>query len=210
VSEQRSPLEQVLDLVVYAPVGLVVVAGEELPRLVEKGRAQLTGQIAMARVVGRFAVAQGQREAGKAVRQAGGLLGDLGVLPRERGAGTTGPTGGVEGQSGPTGEAPEPPDQADLAPAEDPGARDGSVVDDDGLDEDASVNPGMPEWVSASHARGKELAIPGYDALSASQVVQRLDGLSSAELEEVRAYELLTRGRRTILSKIAQLQAGSP
>jgi hypothetical protein len=51
-----------------------------------------------------------------------------------------------------------------------------------------------------------DLAIPGYDALSASQVVQRLHGLAPAELEAVREYETATRGRRTILSKIAQLQ----
>jgi hypothetical protein len=54
-----------------------------------------------------------------------------------------------------------------------------------------------------------DLAIPGYDALSASQVVQRLDGLAAGELEAVREYETATRGRRTILSKIAQLQYGS-
>ena len=51
------------------------------------------------------------------------------------------------------------------------------------------------------------LAIPGYDSLAASQVVQRLAGLSSAELEAVRAYEAATRGRRTILNKVGQLQA---
>jgi len=38
-------------------------------------------------------------------------------------------------------------------------------------------------------------------------VVQRLAGLSGTELEAVRDYELGTRGRRTILNKIAQLQA---
>ena len=54
-----------------------------------------------------------------------------------------------------------------------------------------------------------ELSIPGYDTLSASQVVQRLAGLSPDELEDVRDYESGTRGRRTILSKIAQLQAPS-
>ena len=53
-----------------------------------------------------------------------------------------------------------------------------------------------------------DLAIPGYDALSASQVVQRLAGLSPAELESVRAYEEATRGRKTILSRVAQLQHG--
>jgi hypothetical protein len=49
------------------------------------------------------------------------------------------------------------------------------------------------------------LAIPGFDTLSASQVVQRLDGLNRAELVSVRAYEASTRGRRTILSRVDQL-----
>ena len=49
------------------------------------------------------------------------------------------------------------------------------------------------------------LSIPGFDALSASQVVQRLDGLNRSELVSVRAYESSTRGRRTILSRVDQL-----
>jgi hypothetical protein len=52
------------------------------------------------------------------------------------------------------------------------------------------------------------LAIPDYDGLSASHVVNRLAGLSASELEAVRAYEAANRGRKTILSKVAQLQAG--
>lgn len=51
------------------------------------------------------------------------------------------------------------------------------------------------------------LAIPDYDALSASQVVPRLESLTPDELESVRAYESETRGRKTILNKIAQLQS---
>ena len=50
------------------------------------------------------------------------------------------------------------------------------------------------------------LAIPDYDGLSASQVVNRLAGLSPAELENVQLYEAAHRGRKTILSKVAQLQ----
>ena len=49
------------------------------------------------------------------------------------------------------------------------------------------------------------LAIPGFDTLSASQVVHRLDGLSRSELVATRAYESATRGRRTILSRVDQL-----
>jgi hypothetical protein len=49
------------------------------------------------------------------------------------------------------------------------------------------------------------LSIPGFDTLSASQVVQRLDGLNRTELVSVRTYEASTRGRRTILSRVDQL-----
>jgi hypothetical protein len=50
------------------------------------------------------------------------------------------------------------------------------------------------------------LAIPGYDSLAASQVVARLEGLTTAELEQVRRYEQANRNRRTVLGKVAQLE----
>ncbi len=52
----------------------------------------------------------------------------------------------------------------------------------------------------------EDLAIPGYDSLSAPQVVQRLAGLSMEELDAVRSYEAATRHRKTILTRISQLQ----
>ena len=52
------------------------------------------------------------------------------------------------------------------------------------------------------------LAIPDYDELAASQVIPRLDSLSPAELESIRAHEASHRSRRTILSRIGQIQAG--
>ena len=58
-----------------------------------------------------------------------------------------------------------------------------------------------------SRAESGALAIPGYDSLSAFQVMPRLEGLGIDELEAVRAYERETRARQTILNKIAQLQA---
>ena len=64
-----------------------------------------------------------------------------------------------------------------------------------------------PVASSPAHGPGAaELAITDYDSLSASQVVPRLEGLSDAELAAVRDYEAAHRGRKTILSKIAQLQ----
>jgi hypothetical protein len=49
------------------------------------------------------------------------------------------------------------------------------------------------------------LAIPDYDSLSAFQVMPRLEALDPSDLDAVREYEESTRGRRTILNKIAQL-----
>jgi hypothetical protein len=54
-----------------------------------------------------------------------------------------------------------------------------------------------------------DLPIPGYDSLSASQVVQRLPGLSPEELEAVRTYEEAGRARKTVLLRVAQLRATS-
>ena len=50
------------------------------------------------------------------------------------------------------------------------------------------------------------LAIPDYDSLAPSQVVPLLAGLEPDELEAVRLYEAAHRARRTILSRVAQLQ----
>lgn len=55
----------------------------------------------------------------------------------------------------------------------------------------------------------KTLAIPGYDTLAASQVVQRLASLEPGELEAIQRYEAATRGRRTILHRITQLSTSS-
>ncbi|HVT78048.1 MAG TPA: hypothetical protein VHD87_13520 [Acidimicrobiales bacterium] len=52
----------------------------------------------------------------------------------------------------------------------------------------------------------QSLAIPGYDSLSASQVVERLAGLNAEELEAIGSYEAAGRGRRTILNRVAQLR----
>lgn len=63
--------------------------------------------------------------------------------------------------------------------------------------------PAPPTPMGRENASG--LAIPDYDTLSASQVVQRLDGLDRRELEALVEHETATRGRRTILHRAQQL-----
>ncbi|CAN5201872.1 hypothetical protein BH18ACT4_BH18ACT4_14670 [soil metagenome] len=61
VTDEKTPLDQALDLLFYAPLGLLMNAEEVIPDLVERGRQQVT----MARLFGQFAVQQGQAEAAK-------------------------------------------------------------------------------------------------------------------------------------------------
>jgi hypothetical protein len=74
-----------------------------------------------------------------------------------------------------------------------------------------SPAPAPPETPSPATVRAATegaLAIPDYDELAASQVIPRLDSLSPEELESIRLHEASHRSRRTILSRVAQLQAG--
>jgi hypothetical protein len=177
VSEKKSRLEQALDLLLYAPLGLALTAREELPRLVEKGRKQVSEQATTARVMGEYALQEGQRDLERRAKQIADTLGGLTSTRR--------PT--------PRRVVPAPPPAPVTPPAP-----------------AAPVPPPFTPPATPTTPRPSDdgLAIPGYDALSASQVVQRLAGLSGDELEAVRAYESATRGRKTILHRVDQLQSG--
>lgn len=196
MTDEKTPLDQALELLVFAPIGLALTARDELPKLIERGRQQVTGQVAMAKMIGQFAVAQGQREAEKVVKQAGERLGDLGLGGRPAPSGAPATTASASASAAPSAPTAATP----------PSAGNGSS---------ATSAPAAPvagtaaTRTSAASPSDDHLAIPGYDALSASQVVQRLAGLSSAELEAVRAYEAGNRGRKTVLHRISQLQASA-
>lgn len=87
--------------------------------------------------------------------------------------------------------------------AERPSSNGGKTRDEPGKPAPSRVEPVHP----VSTVDPDTLAIPDYQALSASQVVPRLESLTTDELEAVREYEAGTRRRKTILSKIAQLQS---
>lgn len=177
MTERKSPIDQALDVLLYAPLGLAITARENLPSLIEKGRQRVTSQVTMARIMGQFAVAEGERQMRERIEQISEAVGGV-----------------VDQAQGPGGAGSSPGHRATATRA-------GSGA------EQAPTN-GKVTAPTGAAATGDHLAITGYDTLSASQVVQRLAGLSAAELEAVRAYEEQTRGRRTILSKIGQLQAG--
>jgi hypothetical protein len=181
MTDEKNPIEQALDVLVYAPLGFVFSAGELFPSLVEKGRSQLS----MAKMVGQFAVQQGQTEAGKvfdkASKQALATLEQLSTFNRSSNGNGASAYGASNGAAAKVAPAPAPAAPIEVAVVEEPA-------------------------VATSGPEAAELAIPDYDSLSASQVLPRLTGLATDELEAVRAYEAAHRGRKTILNRVAQLQ----
>ena len=189
MTEEKNPVEQALDLFVYAPLGLALSFRDELPKLIERGRTQVTGQVAMAKMMGQFATQAGQKEAEKLVKQASEraaeVIGDVLAGGQRPGA----PTARTTTSTTTTAKAPAARTKA-AADAE-------RIASGNGK---SDVLPARPIPAADS------LAIHGYDTLSASQVVQRLAGLAPDELEAIEDYERANRSRRTILNRIDQLR----
>lgn len=195
-ASEKSPVEaaveHAVEALVYAPIGLLFEGASLLPQLIEKGRSQVT----MARMIGKFAVDQGRGEAtkvaGRLQDQAAGVLDFIG--------------GSI---TVPPADPPKPAAPAARAPARrTTPARPTAGAARQAARKVAGVDASSPAGrTTAAVDDVASLAIPDYDGLSASHVVNRLASLSPAELESVRRYEAANRGRKTILSKVAQLQS---
>jgi hypothetical protein len=168
--DDKGPIDQFLDLVLYGPLGLLVTARMKYPQIVAQGRQHLEGHARVGRFVARFAATRGKQEAEKAVT-------------RLRDSRVATPSDGV---------VPRPVD--DEPPT--------TIA----AEEVIPVRHDDDDPTTAGSVAADELAIPAYDSLAASQVVQRLDGLTHDELEAVRRYEVAHRARKTVLGKVAQLQ----
>lgn len=192
----RDALERAIELLVFAPLGAGLFVRDSAPSLlatfVARGRAEVdrtheavSRRVTTARSLGQVAVAFGvpmarerlRRHLDEARARAGGLVGAAPGPPAgpPHAPGTPGATGPAN-----TAEPPPPPAGPAAAPA--------------------GANGAAPDAPASA-----DLPIPGYDELSASQVVERLAGLAPGELDAVRAYELAHRNRRTILGRIEQL-----
>jgi hypothetical protein len=196
--------EKLLDLLIFMPTGLAVSVAEELPKLAARGRERLGVQVSSARAVGELVVRMGGQElrriSARVPPPAGPhrppptprTVASPGPVPESERAAPTVPTSaaGRPTHYGPTTAAPRTTSAAASPPSTAPTGVDRPVANRMG-------NGNVPAVAT--------LAIPAFDTLSASQVVQRLDGLSREELVSVRAYETSTRGRRTILNRVDQL-----
>lgn len=174
--ERRRAADTALDLILYAPLGLALAAREVVPQLAARGRAEFRNQTQTACMVGRLATREGCRQAERLVGQ---------WLPRSK----VGP--GAERESTASRSAPQsgssaPEPETTTSPTR-------------------SAPSPSSEALAGRRDAAEGLAVAGYDTLSASQVVARLEGLTSDELEAIRSYEAAGRARRTVLHRISQL-----
>jgi hypothetical protein len=184
------PLDQLIDLLVYAPVGLLYEHEEVLPKLIRRGKSQ----VKLAKMMGQMAVNRGQNTMegsvvdavtlaasllSRAVTELSGVVG-LTQEPARR-APSTPPSGAPETGSDAGGEAP-----AAAGGEQHETGQDGS-----GGDDDAPSSEPLP--------------IAGYDGLTARQIIPLLDNLSTAQRQRVRQHEQLNRRRKTVLAKLDRL-----
>jgi hypothetical protein len=215
---QPDPIERALEVFVYAPLGIglwlrdltpslldtVVARGKaEIDRRQEQAQQRITTARSMGQVAIAFGVPELRKRADAQLAKAEQQLGAVreqaeqfveqltGSRPGSNGHATREPAA-ERGPSKATTSATPPKPTARAAAAPSAPAEPAPTV-------------GATDSATARSTSSAHLPIPGYDALSASQVVERLAGLGPDELAAVRDYETEHRNRRTILGKITQL-----
>lgn len=193
---EPNPIEQLVELLVYAPIGLLYEYEDVLPKLVRRGKSQ----VQLARVIGQMAVKGRQSDPSAVVGDVAGMAtsavtrlitdvgAQIGLAPQDD------VSAGKDG--GTTAAATDEADDDDPAPADDPA--DEVHTDDEATDAgDGLASPGDDE----------PLPIAGYDDLTAREIIGLLDELTGAQRNRVRAHELQGRNRKTVLAKLDRLDA---
>lgn len=184
----NDPLTRLVELTVYAPIGLAVVARERLPEYVEEGRTRVEQRLTLARFIGRMVVTQGRREIERRLAE------------QSPPSGSTTGTSMVRGATSTDEPAPAPPGETEPATAE--------TEVEPATAAPATIEPATTETevgpLTVPTAAG--LPIDEYESLAAAQVVARLADLDADALVLVETFERAHRNRRTVLNRIDQLR----
>ena len=220
MSENDTPIERAVELLVYAPIGLAMFAKDTVPTFlkmfVARGQTEVTQrrktaetQAGQYKTIGQMAVKYGGPEVRRQAEAAAGTM-------RKRAedtlaavtAVTTPPAAPGTNGTAPAAPPREPDSQPSAARADTTTTPKGSTAKRASKPKAAKVETAPGESAAPSPSpRQDALAIPEYDLLSATQVIDRLIGLARPDLLAVQAYETAHRARTTILGKIAQLSA---
>jgi hypothetical protein len=206
------PIALALEVAVYAPIGAAAYLREVGPDFVRmvaaRGRAevevrqeQVATGVRHAKGAGQVAIAFGLPLVRKRVeKRLASLRSQPAAQPAPKPAAPPARPRPTPGRAGAATPKPAGPNANATV-----GTNGHRVVDV--VEHVVKVDNEAPAPAGDSAAVEERLAIPGYDALSASQVVERLAGLSGDELAAVQRYEAGHRRRRTILGKIEQLSS---
>jgi hypothetical protein len=205
-SPQREPVDRLLDVALYAPLGLASIAREHWSEWADRGREQLAAHVPAARLVGQMVLDQGAKRARKRVddlpERAVEVVAELGAVLLRALAGES----DADSDGDDAGERVSAASPRSTTAAG--GGGGGGGAGHGGQADVASISSRKPAAARRpGSGNAADLAIPGYDTLSASQVVQRLPGLSASELDAIRAYEESRRARKMVLLKVAQLRS---
>lgn len=183
---ENGALEQLTELLVYAPIGLAYEYREVLPKLIARGKSQ----VQIARIVGRMAAGRARSGSGNGAT-APGPVGDILTLGSVVAAKAITDLGAQVGLA--------PPDS--TAAARSKATPDGGARSGDGRGSAApATDAGDAQPVGP-------LPIAGYDTLSAQEIVPLLDDLNAPQRARVRDHEEQNRKRKTILAKLDTLGA---
>jgi len=153
------PFQHLLDVLLYAPIGLVAKGSESFPDLVERGRSRA----ANARVIGQFALNSTNAKARRSLTDAEQHISAFLRIVADAASPSKGSSASTPSDAGPVPSEPS---------------------------NDSTI----------------EGVIAGYDDLTAAQILPLLSGLDPEQLAVVESHERSTRARKTVLSRLRQLQ----
>ncbi|MEL6985753.1 MAG: hypothetical protein AAFO29_25215 [Actinomycetota bacterium] len=187
--EERTPIDDLVDLFVYAPVGLLYEYEDVLPKLVKRGKSQ----VQLARVLGTMAVrGQGQVPATMVAEAVTSML-----------VNRITEIGASLGLAPPVDDGDEPSSStkaAKAAPADE-------STDDESIDDKADAPEPAKTADDASKNEARPLPIASYDTLTAREIIGLLDELDEGQLARIRSHEEANRARKTVLGKLDRLGA---
>jgi len=197
---EENPLEQLIELLVYAPIGLLYEYPDVLPRLIKRGKSQ----VQLAKFAGQLALKQQTKptDVGGGAGGAGGpsvspdvLVEGLARLFTE--------VGSMIGLAPPHAASSHAADN--RTGSEDSSPKHSSGKNGNRDPASASADSSAGESVDSLPAPTDKLPIAGYDKLTAKNVIFLLEDLTVSQLRRVRRYEEANRNRKTVLTKIDRL-----
>lgn len=183
--EEVNPAEQLLELLVYAPIGLLYEYEDVLPKLVKRGKSQ----VQIARLIGQVAV----KGVSKAPKVDTAVTGAADMLATAMTKAIT-DVGSMLGLAPPSQESETPPSTQPPPPPHSPPPQ-------------PLAETAPPETATSPDeaTETQPLPIARYDELTAREIVGLLGDLTPAQRERIRAHEESARGRKTVLGKLDRL-----